>query len=119
MSEISDENACYVSIKNEEYFRLLASKVVLDVLNKSMRFLRESQSKSDHDSTIDLNAVEFSLGNEVFSKKSDAWSIDFSNDLNVKNSQSNDFSNISNKNLSCTNFMKTKKYLNKKRWYRY
>ena len=103
------------SIKIEDYYQLIASKVVLDVLNKSISFLKVNHSSMDQNS-IDVNSIEFLLSNQEDrdAKKSDAWDINFSNDSKTKYSPRKPFLNINY--LNSSNLMRTKKYLNKKRW---
>jgi hypothetical protein len=115
MIEESDEKS-YVSIKIDEYYQLIASKVVLDVLNKSINSLKVNHSKPENKS-IDLNSIDITLRNEEFceNKKSDAWNISFSYDFKAKNSEINNQFNVNNM-LNSNLFLRRKKYINKKRW---
>ena len=115
MIEESDEK-CYVSIKIDDYYQLIASKVVLDVLKKSIDSLNVSHSKSEKNS-LDLNSIDITLSNEKFceNKKSDAWNINFSNDFKTKYSEISNQLNV-NYILNSNVFLRRKKYINKKRW---
>ena len=128
----------FIRVNNDDYYRLLSAKIVLDVLNRSMSTVRacranynaklkcNGRNEEDEDdeqacTPIELDSIEFSVS-DANKKKSNcsnqAWEIDFSHRNGIKTAICGENASISRMNtkLNSANCLKTKKYFNKKRW---
>jgi len=108
------ENEKFIRLNNEDYFRLLSAKIVLDVLNKSIKIVKNNNLVKC-DSAVDLDLIDFTINENK--RKCNAWEIDFKNNVKPLKIQDNSF--FINSRLNFSNCIRSRKYLNKKRWFEF